>query len=112
MTDGEFTVFFLIVTFFTILGGLALWKIFDMVRNSIRKKKGTYDEESFDRMAQAFIQFRKDTNRRLENIETVIASEESGEPMLKKKNYKTLEIEDEAEKSMNKSKTANEQRIS
>lgn len=71
----EELVFLAFFVFGIILSGLVLWKVFDMVRNSIKKNKGKYEDNKFDRLAKAFIEHRKDTDRRLENIETILSSD-------------------------------------
>jgi hypothetical protein len=65
-----FALFLLI--FAASLGALVLWKLFDITRNSIKKSKASYDEERFDKLAKAFIQHRKDTDKRFQNIETIL----------------------------------------
>lgn len=71
----EFIFFVMFVVFVSTLGGLVLWKIFDIVRNSIKKNKAKYEDDKFDRLAKSFIEHRKSTDRRLENIEAIISRE-------------------------------------
>lgn len=93
----EFLVPLLILSFFTVLGGLVLWKIFDIVRTSIHKDKGMYDQESFERMAQAFINHKKETEQRLRNIETALSGEKRAVSSKKfdDSNYSNIEIDGE-----------------
>ncbi len=48
---------------------------FKLLRTWINRNKSTYDEEKFDRLAKAFIRFKKETERRMKQIEA--ASESS-----------------------------------
>ena len=41
------------------------------------KSGGDIDQDRFDRLAKAFIDYRKKTDRRLENIEAILTAEES-----------------------------------
>ena len=72
----EFIVPFILVLFGTFLGGLLLWKVFDMVRSSIKGKKPSIDAEDFDRLARAFIQNKKEIHERIQHLETLIADED------------------------------------
>ncbi len=97
--------------FLIVLVGFIFFQAGRLINNWVKKRTSKKDEDMFNRMAEAFIQFRNDTNRRLENIEAVIAPEESAEQELKKADYKTLEIENETKKSITENKTANKERI-
>ncbi|NGP87314.1 hypothetical protein [Fodinibius halophilus] len=64
----------ILIGFGTFLGGLIMWKLFDMVRSSINKnKKTSIDAEDFDRLARAFVQHKKKMEQRMNNIERAIA---------------------------------------
>jgi hypothetical protein len=65
----------LFLLFSTAIGCLILWKLFDVVRNSVNKNKTNFDDQSFDRLAKAFIKYRKETGKRLQNIEAIITEE-------------------------------------
>ena len=73
MDDSIIGLFLLI--FCTSIAALILWKLFDITRNSIKKNKPSYDEDRFDKLAKAFIRHRKKTDRRLENIETILTED-------------------------------------
>ncbi|WP_138431244.1 hypothetical protein [Fodinibius saliphilus] len=65
------------IGFGTFLGGLIMWKLFDMVRSSVNKnKKTTIDVEDFDKLARAFIQHTKEMEQRVQNIEEAIAGQQ------------------------------------
>lgn len=61
--------------FGTIFGAILMWKFFDMVRNSIRRNRSNHDGERFERLARAFIDHRRETDRRLQNIETILSED-------------------------------------
>lgn len=67
----------ILLGFGTILGFLALWKIYHVVKASIRKDELSISEDDFDRLAQAFIQHREEINSRVQNIETIITDGDS-----------------------------------
>lgn len=71
-----FVVPLILVIFGTFLGGLLLWKIFDMVRSSIKGTNPSIDAEDFDRLARAFIQNKKEMRERIQHLEAVIADED------------------------------------
>lgn len=65
----------LFVVFCSTIGLLILWKLFDITRNSIKKNKNSYNQDQFEKLAKAFIQYRKDNDKRLQNIETILTEE-------------------------------------
>lgn len=67
----------IVITFCTIFAGIVMWKFFDVVRNSIKKNNPGFDEDKFDRLAKAFIEYRKETDRRLERIEGAFVKQEA-----------------------------------
>lgn len=82
----ETLILLILISFGTVLGCLILWKIFDMVRSSIKGNKTPIREEDFDRLARAFVQHKKEMQKRVQHLEAAIAEEEEG--------YSSLEIED------------------
>lgn len=48
--------------------------LYKLIKSSI--SDSTYDEEDFNRMAQAFIEYKKETERRLESLEDMVGNEE------------------------------------
>lgn len=72
-------------------------KITGLIKAWIERNKGGYDEETFDRLAKAFMQYKKDTERRLQNLEAIVADDEpasSGSGKQLSEPHKTIEIED------------------
>jgi predicted PurR-regulated permease PerM len=90
--------FIMFVVFVSGLGGLVLWKIFDLVRNSINKNESSHSEERFDRLAKAFIKHKKQMEQRMQNIEAIIADEGGGTVSSKsidESHQKSIEIDPE-----------------
>lgn len=102
-----FIIAMVLILFGTVLGCMLLWKLATVIQNSIKKNKNTGYEESFDRLAHAFIQHKKDTDRRLQNIEAVIAEEEPANGSLREAGYETLEIDE----TISENKTTNKKRV-
>lgn len=105
----------ILLTFATIFGGIIMWKFFDIVRNSIKKNKEKFDDERFDRLAKAFIQHRKKTDKRLENIEAIITGGPSGSARKQvDESYEKLTIDgldQNAEQAPSHTNTKGKQRI-
>lgn len=92
MMMEDFIFFVMFVAFVSGVGLLILWKLFDVTRNSIKKNKDSYDKDQFDRLAKAFIEYRKNTNKRLENIEAIITGENANQHQLDQaKDIQTIE---------------------
>lgn len=80
--------------------GFVIAKITGLIQAWINRKKGGYDEETFNRLAKAFMQHKKDTERRLQNLEAIISEEENEEqPRQISEPKQTIEIEDDERES-------------
>ncbi len=75
MEGNEFIVAVVAIIFGTAFGAFVLYMIFSTLKAWINRKKSSIDDEMFDRMAQAFIKHKKDTEQRLENLETIVTDE-------------------------------------
>lgn len=74
----EGIVIVILLVFGTCFGGLILWKIFDMVRSSIKGKDNIeVTAEDFDRLARAFMHHKKEMEERMQNVEAIIADEDA-----------------------------------
>ncbi|HET6528471.1 MAG TPA: hypothetical protein VFG39_06940 [Balneolaceae bacterium] len=74
MTDFEF-----IFAVIAIAGGIGFTffifgNIFKLIRTKINKNN--FNEEAFNRLARAFSKYKKDSERRIENLEAIIAGDE------------------------------------
>lgn len=76
MEGNEFIVAIVAIVFGTAFTGFVLYLFFSTIKSWINRKNSGFDEESFDRMAQAFIQHKKNTERRLKNLEAIVTDEE------------------------------------
>lgn len=87
----------MIVALVGAIGGIALVgfivaKITGLIKSWINRNKNAIPEEEFDRLARAFIEQKKDTQRRLQNLEAIIAEEDSEKaPSETKTNSKRIE---------------------
>jgi len=77
------------------LGGFILWKLYGLAKTFINKKKETYDKDTFERLAHAFIQHKKETEQRLDHIEAVITkdSQDSFDSSIASQTYQQIEVE-------------------
>lgn len=76
--------------------GFIIARITGLIQSWINRNKGGYDEETFNRLAKAFMQHKKDTERRLKNLEAIIAEEDdSGKTKQISEPKQTIEIEDD-----------------
>lgn len=89
------------IVFGTLLVGYVFGKIVGLIKAWINRKGGSYDDEKIDRMAKAFIKHKKDTERRLQNLEAILTDEESpsksrsaSKKQLNKRRSETIEIDE------------------
>lgn len=92
---------------FALVGYLAT-KIIDLIKAWVNRNSSGIPEEHFNRLAQAFVEHKKETQKRLQNLEAIIADEDSGSsPKQLEESRKSIEIntsdEMEEEKEENKS---------
>ncbi|MDZ7716620.1 MAG: hypothetical protein U5J95_10445 [Balneolaceae bacterium] len=69
-----------------------------------RRQAGGIDQEVFERLAKAFMRHKKDAERRIQNLEAIIADDTDTSPTQIEEPKNTIEIEDEKEQ---KSKSGN-----
>lgn len=94
MEGNEFIVAIVAIVFGTAFTGFVLYLIFSTIKSWINRKGGSVDEEYFDRMAQAFIEHKKNTERRLQNLEAIVTGDESEtQPAELEEPEQTIEIE-------------------
>lgn len=89
---------------FALVGYLAT-KVFGLIRAWIDRNKSGINEETFDRLAKAFIEHKKNTERRIQHLEAIIADEEEEKSASTKKLTKgekpSIEIEESSKDSSN-----------
>lgn len=90
---------------FALVGYLSA-KFFGLIKTWINRKKGGVPEEEFNRLAKAFMNYKKESQRRLQNLEAIIADEDSGNissesetpQQIEAPRNTTIEIEDQESK--------------
>lgn len=60
---------------FALVGYLSA-KVFGLIKLWINRKKGSVPEEEFNRLANAFMEHKKETQRRLQNLEAIASEKE------------------------------------
>jgi|GEM_PF-500780 hypothetical protein len=100
------------IVFGTLLVGYAFGKIVGLIKAWINRGNSSYDDEKIDRIAKAFIQHKKDTDRRLQNIEAIVTEDRpaslssSKRPLSKSESHRSIEIEaDEVDKEQEEQKS-------
>lgn len=63
------------IVFGTMLTGVIFWKIFDFLKAWVTRGRGGVEQEKFDRLAKAFIQYRKENDRRMQQIEAALGGD-------------------------------------
>ncbi|NGP87313.1 hypothetical protein [Fodinibius halophilus] len=61
---------------FALVGYLAS-KTFGLIKAWINRKNSSVEEEQFNRLAKAFMEHKKNTEKRLQNLETIATDEQS-----------------------------------
>lgn len=97
---GENTIIVLIV-FGSIFGFLVLSQLISLAKKWVERNNASYDEEKFERLAKAFIQHKKDSERRFQNLEAIVTGDESiptsssssNRMTMDKKKHRSIEIE-------------------
>lgn len=75
---------------FALVGFLAA-KTFGLIKAWINRKNGGVTEEEFNRLARAFMEHKKDTQRRIQNLEAIISEEDSTEGVQQEKSPNQIE---------------------
>ena len=77
---------------------VAITKLTGLIKSWINRNNTSLDEETFERLAKAFVRFKKDAEQRIQSLEAIIADQDntSGQQLEEPKG--TIEIEDEEER--------------
>lgn len=82
---------------FALVGYLAA-KVFGLIKAWINRNNNSIPEEEFNRLAKAFMKYKKDTEQRLQNLEAIISEEDTSGSQSESKQIKapkeSIEIED------------------
>lgn len=63
---------------FALVGYLAA-KTFGLIKAWINRKNSSIQEEQFNRLAKAFMEYKEDTTKRIQHLEAIIANEDTEE---------------------------------
>ncbi|HKK45066.1 MAG TPA: hypothetical protein VJ964_06060 [Balneolaceae bacterium] len=77
MTGEEFVLSIIAIVMGCTVVIVAVTKIAGLIKSWINRGKSNLDDETFDRLAKAFMQHRKDTDRRLQKLEAILSDEKS-----------------------------------
>ncbi|MGD8427119.1 MAG: hypothetical protein PVH63_05775 [Balneolaceae bacterium] len=110
MNDQEFILSIIAIVMGSSVVIVAITKITGLIKSWINRSKSNLEEETFNRLAKAFMQHKKDTERRLQNLEAIISEEppqknssSSSKPRQVEAPKKSIEIEEhESEKTSSK----------
>lgn len=108
MEPPEFFIAAIAIIAGTGLAAYIFGNIFKLIKTWLNRGSG-YDEETFERLARAFMQHKKDTERRIQNLEAIVADESDSKSTKKQieQARKTIEIEDEEGEKESNSKSGN-----
>lgn len=64
------------IVFGSILGMITIPMLISLAKKWVARNSTSFDDEKFERLAKAFIQHKKETERRLQNIEAIVTDDE------------------------------------
>lgn len=99
------------IVFGSIVGIVAISQLFSLIKTSIKNKSGAYDEEAFERMAHAFLQYKKETTRRLESLEAIVTDEKPASLQKSPKTSSSKQIEIESDTDTQKESPESNQNL-
>lgn len=115
MSGEEFVLSILAIIGGVGLTGFIFYNIFKIIRTWLGGN--SYDDETFERLARAFMQHKKETERRLQNLEAIVTDEDqhtisksrsgSSSPKQIEEPRRTIEIEEDEENQETKSSDGN-----
>lgn len=68
--------------------------IYKLIKMKMQKDSSGYDDETFERLAKAFMKYKKDSEKRIQNLEAIIADDRNSAPNQIEEPKGTIEIED------------------
>ncbi|HYW35246.1 MAG TPA: hypothetical protein VE868_07565 [Balneolaceae bacterium] len=72
MSDNEVAVAVIAIIFGSIIAIVIISKLMGLIKSWINRNNSSYDEEKFERLAKAFVKYKKDSERRLQKLEALI----------------------------------------
>ena len=79
------------IVFGSILGMIAIPMLINLAKKWIDRKEGGVPEEEFNRLARAFMDYKKNTQRRLQNLEAIISDDEPAEQAQEQESPKQID---------------------
>jgi len=96
MEGTEFIIAALAIIAGTGLTGYIFMNIFKLIRSWIGGSNGGVPEEEFNRLARAFMEHKKDSQRRIQNLEAIISEDDSTESLQQEESSKQIEAPKES----------------
>ena len=96
MEGTEFIIAALAIIAGTGLTGYIFMNIFKLIRSWIGGSNGGEPEEEFNRLARAFMEHKKDSQRRIQNLEAIISEEDSTKGVKQEKTPNQIEAPKES----------------
>ncbi|WP_445664181.1 hypothetical protein [Fodinibius sp. AD559] len=84
------------IVFGSILGMIAIPMLINLAKKWIDRNNSSIPEEQFNRLARAFMEHKKDTQRRIQNLEAIIADDDSVEGSPNKETSNQIEAPKES----------------
>jgi hypothetical protein len=96
MEGTEFIIAALAIIAGTGLTGYIFMNIFKLIRSWIGGSNGGVPEEEFNRLARAFMEHKKDSQRRIQNLEAIISEEDPTKGVKQEKTPNQIEAPKES----------------
>lgn len=77
---------------------VGITKITGLIQSWINRNNSSLDEATFERLAKAFVQHKKQSDRRIQNLEAIISDDKNAAPKQIDEPKSTIEIEDKKER--------------
>ncbi|PAU95259.1 hypothetical protein CK503_03415 [Aliifodinibius salipaludis] len=84
------------IVFGSILGMIAIPMLINLAKKWVDRNNSSIPEEQFDRLAKAFMQHKKDTQRRIQNLEAIISDDDPTESSQNKEATNKIEAPKES----------------
>jgi hypothetical protein len=84
------------IVFGSILGMITIPMVFNLAKKWIERNNSSIPEEQFNRLARAFMEHKKDTQRRIQNLEAIIADDDSTESLPNEESSTQIEASQES----------------
>lgn len=99
MTEEEFVISLVAIVFGTGFAGFIFWSIFSLLKSWINRKSGTVQSEINPQFFKALGDFKKGTERRIANLESIVADLEEEKIRIHDGQAGEIEIEEEEVRS-------------